>query len=66
MDETLPLLVNEIVPTATPDSRIDDLAKCDVVRFNPEGDAENPLDWPKAYKWGIVLLLALMHFTVYV
>lgn len=36
------------------------------VDFDPNGDAENPLEWPEAFKWGIVLLLALMAFTVYV
>ena len=37
-----------------------------VVDFDPNGDLENPLDWPKAFKWGIVALLAFMAFTVYV
>ena len=35
-----------------------------VVRFDPNGDPLNPQDWPKAYRWGIVLLLAFMAFTV--
>lgn len=35
-----------------------------VVDFDPNGDLENPLDWPKAFKWGIVALLAFMAFTV--
>jgi hypothetical protein len=34
------------------------------VEFDPDGDPENPLDWPKAYKMGIVALLAMMAFTV--
>ncbi len=37
-----------------------------VVDFDPDGDADNPMEWPAAFKWGIVLLLALMAFTVYV
>ncbi|OCT48794.1 putative major facilitator superfamily transporter [Cladophialophora carrionii] len=36
----------------------------DIVDFDPTGDSENPRDWPKAYKWSIVALLALMAFTV--
>lgn len=38
----------------------------DIVDFDPNGDSENPRDWPKAYKWGIVALLAFTAFTVYV
>ena len=34
------------------------------VEFDPNGDPDNPLDWPKAYKMGVVSLLALMAFTV--
>ncbi|KAH8817273.1 major facilitator superfamily domain-containing protein [Xylogone sp. PMI_703] len=35
-----------------------------LVDFDPNGDPENPMDWPKAYKMGVVALLALMAFTV--
>ena len=62
MDETLPLL---------PDQERDLIAECDegtrkdIVDFDPSGDAENPADWPASYKWGVVVLLALMAFTVY-
>jgi hypothetical protein len=35
-----------------------------LVDFDPKGDAENPLEWPKAYKNGVVALLAFMAFTV--
>lgn len=34
------------------------------VEFDPSGDPENPLDWSKRYKQGVVLLLAFMAFTV--
>jgi len=37
----------------------------DVIKFDPSGDDDNPLDWPPAYKWGIITLLAFMAFTVY-
>ncbi|PSR82809.1 major facilitator superfamily domain-containing protein [Coniella lustricola] len=36
----------------------------DIVDFDPAGDPDNPMDWPVAYKWGIVALLAAMAFTV--
>lgn len=43
----------------------DDSVKEDnIVDFDPNGDADNPLEWPNAYKWCIVLLLALTAFTV--
>jgi hypothetical protein len=35
-----------------------------LVDFDPEGDVDNPLEWPTAFKWGIVALLALTAFTV--
>lgn len=59
VDETQPLLGNESL-------RYDDenAKTADVVDFDPNGDEENPMDWPKSYKWGIVALLAFMAFTV--
>lgn len=35
-----------------------------IVRYDPDGDTECPRDWPQAYKWFIVFLLAFMAFTV--
>ena len=35
-----------------------------VLDFDPKGDRENPREWPSSFKWGIVLLLASMAFTV--
>ncbi len=64
MDETLPLLEQQRSVASTPQVLSDDLSKRDIVDFNPDGDDENPLDWPQRYKWGIVLLLALTHFTM--
>lgn len=62
MDETLPLLPDEHV-----DRPIDDSGKdTNIVDFDPKGDPENPRDWPHAYKWSIVALLAFTSFTVYV
>jgi hypothetical protein len=57
MDESAPLLhpLNEPPhPTVTNP----------LVEFDPNGDPENPLDWPQSYKLGVVALLALMSFTV--
>ncbi|KAI9647985.1 hypothetical protein NHQ30_002610 [Ciborinia camelliae] len=34
------------------------------IDFNPNGDAENPLEWPKTYHNVVILLLAFMAFTV--
>lgn len=64
MDETAPLLrdtatavpVDDRLPTCIPDK--------DIVDFDSNGDPENPMDWPVAYKWGIVTLLAATAFTV--
>jgi hypothetical protein len=56
MDEIQPLLgrIDEPRPaSANP-----------LVDFDPKGDPENPLEWPKAYKRGVVFLLALLSFTV--
>lgn len=60
MDETVPLLRDEALEVPIKPSSTDP----DIVDFDPNGDAENPRDWPNAYKWGIVTLLAFMSFTV--
>lgn len=63
MDETQPLLAEvHLVDT----ERCDDVSHKDIVDFDVDGDAENPIEWPIAYKWGIVSLLFFMAFTVYV
>ncbi|KAK9415226.1 putative MFS transporter [Seiridium unicorne] len=62
MDETQPLLPSDAERTPIPES--DQIADKDIVAFDPEHDAENPLDWPAPYRWGIVALLAFMAFTV--
>ncbi|KAL7628032.1 hypothetical protein AAE478_002228 [Parahypoxylon ruwenzoriense] len=61
MDETQPLLQDAHL--VYDEQQIEASAK-DIVDFDPEGDAENPLEWPAPYKWGIVALLALTAFTV--
>lgn len=56
-NETQPLLGHEIerYPSNVDGPQVD---------FDPNGDPENPMDWPKAYKLGVVALLAFMAFTV--
>ncbi|CAK3909922.1 major facilitator superfamily transporter [Lecanosticta acicola] len=58
-DETQPLLRSEI---STQDSK--DFNSKDIVEFDPNGDPDNPLDWPAAYRWSIVALLAVTAFCV--
>lgn len=66
MDETTPLLPDEALAPVLSNDQADRVPSKDLVEFDPNGDHENPMDWPKAYKWGIVALLAFMAFTVYV
>jgi hypothetical protein len=61
MDETQPLLQNQ--SRAYFEHQDNDTSK-DVIQFDPNGDPENPKEWPHAYKWFIVFLLAFMAFTV--
>lgn len=65
MDETQPLLRERIIDGDEdgPHKVAVSVGK-DIVDFDPNGDVDNPRDWPKAYKWGIVGLLAFMAFTV--
>lgn len=62
MDETRPLLPKDTDGAPIPER--DQAHDKNIVTFDPEGDAENPLDWPAPYKWCIVGLLAFMAFTV--
>jgi len=61
VDENQPLLV-----AAEEDARRHDEedALHGVIDFDPNGDPENPLEWPASFKWGIVALMAFMAFTV--
>ncbi|KAK4541442.1 hypothetical protein LTR36_008043 [Oleoguttula mirabilis] len=61
MDETQPLLPPSEAVLAAQHEHDSDPS---IVAFDPKGDDENPLDWPVAYKWGIVGLLAFVAFTV--
>ncbi|KAI7248926.1 hypothetical protein KC332_g18643, partial [Hortaea werneckii] len=56
IDEEQPLLRPDRAPYhATQDPDAD---------FDPEGDQDDPRQWPMTYRWGLVSLLALMAFTV--
>jgi hypothetical protein len=57
MDETQPLL-GHVLSHQHPN------ADQPLIDFDPNGDPDNPMDWPKAYKMGVVFLLAFMAFTV--
>lgn len=61
VDEAQPLLGNETLRYDGANGKSD---QADVVDFDPNGDEDNPMDWPTSYKWGIVALLAFMAFTV--
>ncbi|KAI0597800.1 MFS transporter [Biscogniauxia sp. FL1348] len=61
MDETQPLLQETSLLF---NEQRDELSRKDIVDFARDGDVDNPIEWPKAYKWGIVSLLAFMSFTV--
>ena len=57
MDEIQPLLDHaDVYQHRTADQPL--------VDFDPNGDPDNPMDWSKNYKRGVVSLLAFMAFTV--
>ena len=66
VDETEPLLglaatISNTLPATAVHER-EDLP----LDFDPNGDPENPREWPETFKWSITLLLAVLAFTVYV
>jgi hypothetical protein len=63
MDERTPLIRTA---TAGTEEDFPELDRIESIKFNPAGDSDCPLDWPQAYKWGVVSLLAFMSFTTYV
>lgn len=58
-EETQPLLRSESSANSHKDSHLKD-----IIDFDPNGDSENPLDWPAPYRWSIVALLAVTAFCV--
>jgi hypothetical protein len=51
-------------PAPVPQNAAED-SETTIVDFDPNGDAENPLEWAKPFKWAVVSMLAMMAFTVY-
>jgi hypothetical protein len=64
MDETTPLLRTTSRRSYVAHERPVLITSEHLVEFDPNGDPENPLDWPRWYKNFIVLLMAFMAFTV--
>ncbi|KAI7710946.1 hypothetical protein KC353_g9318, partial [Hortaea werneckii] len=58
-DEEQPLLQSDRAPQTSYHATQDPDAD-----FDPDGDQDDPRQWPMAYRWGLVSLLALMAFTV--
>ncbi|KAF2418676.1 MFS general substrate transporter [Tothia fuscella] len=61
MDETQPLLRRFSRPEDG-DSR--EAVLNGLLRFDSKGDEDNPMEWSNSYKWGVILLLAFMAFSV--
>jgi hypothetical protein len=65
IDETQPLLGSHTIAERREEDEAGILNRgSDIVDFDPNGDPENPMEWPTAFKWSIVALLAFMAFTV--
>lgn len=60
VDEITPLLIGNLPIDSEPVRKITQ----PLVDFDPVIDEDNPLDWPRAYKNGVVALLAFMAFTM--
>ena len=61
-EEEAPLLRTEERTEGRPDSKDSSL----LIDFDPDGDPDNPLEWPTSFKWTIVTLMASMAFMAYV
>jgi hypothetical protein len=66
LNERTPLL--RVAAEEAPDFRPPVARKVtgDVIDFDPQGDVDNPQEWPRSLKWTIVMLLTLMAFITYV
>lgn len=53
-NETQPLL-----PAPVEDDILED-------DFDPNGDVDNPREWPGSFKWALTLVLTFLAFSVYV
>jgi len=65
MNEAAPLLQHSsghpVGPLSDP---VNHTCRAHIIDFDPDGDPDNPMNWPSSFKWTIVALLAAMAFTV--
>lgn len=64
INEATPLLPPTPPRSADGQRNFDDASTKNVVEFDPHGDVEDPKQWPNAFKYSAVFLLAFMAFTV--
>lgn len=67
VDETEPLLntTSDLARVRSHQQVVHDPHKPSrVIDFDPNGDPENPQDWPRPFKWAITLILVFMAFSV--
>ncbi|KAL2751873.1 hypothetical protein ACRALDRAFT_2023403 [Sodiomyces alcalophilus JCM 7366] len=64
MSERQPLLGEPNTLRYDGDSDTDAPTSKHLVDFDPHGDPDNPREWPSAFKWTLVSLLACMAFTI--
>ncbi|KAI7504644.1 hypothetical protein KC347_g8243 [Hortaea werneckii] len=57
-------MIDEEQPLLRPDRAPYHASQDPDADFDPEGDQDDPRQWPMTYRWGLVSLLALMAFTV--
>lgn len=62
-NESSPLLANHHHEPAEPGNHHGGNPET-TIDFDPNGDIDNPLEWPAQFKWVIVSLLALASATV--
>ncbi|QDS71199.1 hypothetical protein FKW77_010266 [Venturia effusa] len=64
MSETDPLLRSRSNDQAIIDDPQEEEDAFQDAEFQSEGCFDNPMNWPRSYKWGVIALLAFMAFTV--
>lgn len=68
VDETAPLLNSTSNDQARAHATLpiihDPRKPSRIVEFDPQGDPENPQEWPRHMKWAITLILVFMAFNV--
>jgi MFS family permease len=67
VDETEPLLntASDLARVRSNQQVVHDPRKPSrIIDFDPNGDPENPQEWPRPFKWAITLILVFMAFSV--